>query len=176
MLLPPGLRFSFPRYENRSPAIGYTDLYSDGKPIPANTITTDMGRVARTALGERAKQIFAKETVRVLAKEAIAQEVERENDAIIGLITRLALIAVEEPDTRCWQTLPARNSLLRVPLKPGTYQLTVRTEGTGRSDAIDLPSISVRTGQRIFFAVRANANYVAIHSQDWSGSRQAGCS
>ena len=165
VFLPPGLRFSFPRYENRSSTSGYADLYTSDNPLPVKTVTADLGRVARTSLGERAKQIIIKETARVIAKEAIVQRVESENDEIVGLITRLALMAIEEPDTRSWQTLPADNSLLRLPLDPGTYHLTVKIKGSGTSNSIDLPPITMEKGRRIFFAIRANDNHVFIHSQ-----------
>lgn len=165
VFVPPGMRFSFPQYENRSSASGYADLYNYETPLPVKTVTTDLSRVARTSLGDRAKQIIIKETARVIAKEAIAQAVERKNDAIVSLLTRLVLIAMEEPDTRSWHTLPASNSLLRLPLEPGIYHLTVEIIGGDANDAIDLPPIIMEKGRRIFFAVRANDNHVSVYRQ-----------
>lgn len=173
IFIPPGMRFSFPRYEDRNRTFGYADLYNHDHPLPAKTVTTDLNRVARTSLRERAKQIIIKETARVVAKEAIAREVGRENDAIVSLMTRLALIAMEEPDTRSWQTLPAGNSLLRLPLEPGTHHLTVKIKGGELSNAIDLPPITMQKGQRIFFAVRANENYVSVYGQNQSDGSKA---
>ncbi len=164
VFLPPGIRFSFPQYRDRSRS-GRADLYNYENPLPVVTVTTDLGRVARTSLDERAKQFIIKETARVIAKEAIAQAVERKNDAIISLLTRLALIALEEPDTRSWHTLPAGNSLLRLPLEPGTYSLTVKIIGGDADDSIDLPPITIKKGRRIFFAVRANGNYISVQNR-----------
>ena len=145
--------------------MGFVDIYHHGHPLPVTTVTTDLGQVARTSLEERAKRILIKETARVIAKEAIAQKVESEADAMVSLVTRLVLIAMEEPDTRSWQTLPASNSLLRLPLEPGTYRLTVKIKGGGPSNAIDLPPITMEKGRRIFFALRVNDNHVSIHGQ-----------
>ncbi len=173
VFIPPGMRFSFPSYENRSSTSGYADLYNYEHPLPVNAVTTDLGRVARTSLGERAKLILIKETARVIAKEAIAREVDKENDAIVSLMTRLVLIAMEEPDTRSWHTLPASNSILRLSLEPGIHHLTVKIKGGDTSGSIDLPPITMEKGRRIFFAVRANDNHVSIHGQNLPDHRKA---
>jgi len=55
-----------------------------------------------------------KDTTRVVVKEVIAQSVESQNQAL-GDITRLILFAMEEPDTRCWETLPLWLEVARVP-------------------------------------------------------------
>ena len=165
ILLPPGIRFSFPRYESRSSA-GLEITIDRGKlPIQATTVSTDVMQVARTSLGERAKRIYVKEAARVAAKEVIIHQV-RQEDALAGWLTRMAMIAVEEPDTRSWHTLPAENSFLRIPLDPDTYQLTVHIKGRGdRGNAIDLPVFSVEKGERRFFSIRAIGDTLWVQSQ-----------
>jgi hypothetical protein len=174
IFIPPAIRFSFPRYENRGTVYGDVDLYDADNRLPVMQVTTDLGQVARASLGSRLKQIIIKETARVVTKEAIAQEVGKAHDAIVGMMTRLALMAAEEPDTRCWHTLPASNSLLRLSLEPGVYHLSVKIGGSGINGPINLPRVIIREGQRVFFVVRANENFVSIHGQEPVGGDNAG--
>lgn len=165
ILLPPGIRYSFPQYERRGGGFKFADLYDLDHQLRATTFTTNLNRVAATSLGERAKQIHIKESTRVIAKEVIAQGVQQKTDSVVGLMARVVLIATEEPDTRSWQTLPARSALLRLPLEAGTHHLSVRFEGGRLSDALDLPSITISKGRRVFIALRANDNFTSVHGQ-----------
>lgn len=165
IFLPPGIRYSFPRYENRGRSFRSADLYDLNHPLPATTVATNLNRVAKTSLGERAKQIFIKESARVVAKEVLVQGVQQNTDSVVGLMARVVMIATEEPDTRSWHTLPARNALLRLPLEAGTHHLSVRFEGGHQNDALDLPSITISKGRRMFFALRVNDNFTSVYGQ-----------
>jgi tetratricopeptide (TPR) repeat protein len=165
IILPPGIRFSFPRYERRSSA-GWEITIDRGRhSIPAIAVSTNVQQVAESSLADRAKRIYIKEAARVAAKEVIIREVRKE-DEVAGWMTRMAMMAVEEPDTRSWHTLPAINSFLRIPLAPDTYHLTVNIEGRDRrSDDIVLPVFTVKKGERRFFAIRASGTYVSVQGQ-----------
>jgi len=126
IILPKSIRFSFSVYEERgsyspvplvSPRAGLT-----GK----SRITTDVGHVLRTSLNQRLAQIMAKETARVAAKEAIANNI---NDSGAEALVRLVFLLMEVPDTRCWETLPAYFSLVRVPILPGDSPACGETTG-----------------------------------------------
>ena len=156
IVLPPSIRFSFPRYQDRPSEASEIIVFDSTGQVPAISITTDINKVARASLHERVTEIIAKETVRVAAKEAIAQAVERNNDAWIGALLRLALFLTEEPDTRCWQTLPASLTLLRVPLTPGKHNIRASIRGKGGEiiEEINLPELFVSPGQRIYYSLR----------------------
>jgi hypothetical protein len=163
IVLPPGIRISWPRYENRSTAAGFVDVVAGDHRLSAKSVGTDVNRVARISLAKRAKAIIAKEAARVFAKEAIAQQVEKENDPVVSFMTRLVLMAMEEADTRSWQTLPARHTLLRLRIEPGIHHLAVNFEGSGSGHRIDLPPFAIQAGQRAFFVVSATDRFAAVY-------------
>jgi len=155
VVLPPTIRFSFPFYPVRSAPEPRVNI----QPAPIGNISilsTDLNQVARQSLEVRKAGIIAKETVRVGAKEATARAVGRNSGEVAEAMTRITLFLLEEPDTRCWQTLPARLSLIRIPLSAGVHQLRLRIPGSGRfaSGQIELPEIELRRGQHLFYSLR----------------------
>lgn len=116
IVLPPSIRFSFATYEDRG---GYFPHPVNG-PLTGlregSRVTTDVGAVLRASLNERLLQIIAKETARVGAKEAIAQNID---DSGVEALARIAFFLMEVPDTRCWQTLPGTLTLVRSPVYAG---------------------------------------------------------
>jgi len=95
----------------------FAEIYSEdqylGKSYPlANTAELMTGSKKRLAVLEAAKT-----TTRVVVKEVISESVESQNQALGGL-TRLILFALEQPDTRCWETLPLWLEVARVPCPP----------------------------------------------------------
>lgn len=155
VVLPPSIRFAFPHYsaaKTAQPRINVLPQIWSYRPM----LTTDLGVVARKSLAARKARILAKESLRVAAKEAIAQSVGNKNNAATEAIVRTALFLLEEPDTRCWQTLPGRLSLLRIPLPAGQHKLQLEFDSSwfaGRQ-VIDLPEIQLHQGQRLFYSVR----------------------
>ena len=154
VILPPSIRFAFPYYpaEKASrPRIDVSPHSWSYRPL----LSTDLGVVARQALAARKALIIAKESIRVATKEAISQSVGNKNDVAAEAIVRVALFLLEEPDTRSWQTLPGRLTLVRIPLPAGRHRLQVRLSEYGETDqVIDLPEVQLRRGQRRFYSVR----------------------
>ena len=116
IILPEAIRFSFSTYADR-------DGYSPGGDIPvmpglhrSSRVTTNVGAVLRKSLDQRLARIIAKETARVVAKEAIANNI---SDSGLESLVRIAFLLMEVPDTRCWETLPGTLTLVRSPLFPG---------------------------------------------------------
>jgi len=62
---------------------------------------------------------------------------------VIGLLASLgtqgALAALDTPDTRSWETLPARVAVTRVRVPAGRHQLRLEARGVSRTQAIDVP-------------------------------------
>ena len=153
-VLPPSIRFSFPYYEKGSTPpvrIGLTP-YFPTLPI----LSSDLAAVARQSLEARKLAIIAKETARVAAKEVISQKVGNQHGDVAEAVVRLSLFLLEEPDTRSWQTLPGRLTLVRVPLPAGHHKLRLSITGAGLFGPvqIDLPEIQLNTGQRLFRSLR----------------------
>ncbi|MCW8860315.1 MAG: hypothetical protein OQK97_11530 [Deltaproteobacteria bacterium] len=155
VFLPPSIRFAFPYYAAAEiPGLKLTVSPVSRQALPL--LSTDLGSVAQEALEARKLRIIAKETVRAAAKEAIAQSVGNKNDAAAEVIVRVALFLLEEPDTRCWKTLPGRLTLVRIPLAAGRHnlQLQLRSHGWADQQTIDLPEFELRRGQRAFRTLR----------------------
>lgn len=155
IIIPPSIRFSFPKYRIRSSGATQVTVTDSARRMPAAvSVTTSLNAVAEASLQERAKRIIAKETARAAIKEAMSRAVEHKNEEVVAVLLRAALFLLEEPDTRCWQTLPASLTLLRVPVTAGTSDIKVAV-GNGR-DEITLPEITFSPGQRIYYSLRVN--------------------
>ena len=128
IVVPPSIRFSFARYRDRTGGFAVPEVMESNRIVNDSAITTDVGAVLKASLRERAARMIAKETARVVAKEAIARKVK---DPLAEVLVRLAFFLMEEPDTRCWQTLPAGLTLLRVPLSPGVHDNLYLNTSTG---------------------------------------------
>jgi hypothetical protein len=144
IVLPPSIRFSFSTYESRS---GYLPPPTVGPLSEAglsSVVTTDVGEVLKASLNERLVEVIAKETARVVAKEAIAQNIENDN---LEVMVRIAFFLMEQPDTRCWETLPAYMRMIRVPLFSGKNQINLN----GMGQAVVIPPIDAIPGKGPFY-------------------------
>ena len=144
IVLPPSIRFSFSTYDDRSPSLPPPSVLPLAGAVSSGIISTDVGEVLKASLAERLVEVIAKETARVIAKEAIAHNM---NDDNVEALVRIAFFLMEVPDTRCWQTLPAYLSMVRVSLKPGENQLRLKTMGT----KMTLPEINAIPGTNGFY-------------------------
>lgn len=147
IVLPPSIRFSFCTYSDGSryfdpPRIGMSSETGD-----IDMITTDVGDVLRASLKDRLAQIIIKETARAAAKEIISEKMK---DPLVELLVRVAFLIMEEPDTRCWQTLPAYMTLVCIPAAPGQHQLKVNAYD-GQAGYASLPDINVIPGRKYYF-------------------------
>ncbi|MBA4368594.1 MAG: hypothetical protein C0403_13265, partial [Desulfobacterium sp.] len=164
ILLPPGVRVSFPRYKKQKSYFGSPEVMDFNSRKPSNIIETDILAVAGDSLDDRAKLIYAKEAARIAAKEMIIRGIDRDNkDPLAGLLIRLAFIAMEEADTRGWDTLPAKLSIVRVFLKPGTHKLRVNIQDGGFGNTIDLPEIRFSRGDKVFYSLRASGGSTSVN-------------
>jgi len=73
---------------------------------------------------------MAKDATRIATKIAISEAVKQENSAL-GTLVFLALFAMEEPDTRCWETLPLWLEVARVPCPADLKSYTVVFKSAG---------------------------------------------
>lgn len=155
IVLPEAIRISFPRYVDQGYQDHAIEVFDEQGPVFFSSIATDMGRVARAALEERRLQVIAKETARVVAKEALARSVGEEKGPLAESLVRISLFMVGGADIRSWQILPANLSLVRIPLEPGEHALKlVSREYSGIRKEIVLPAFTIEEGQRLYFSVR----------------------
>lgn len=156
IILPPSIRFSFVKYTDRYSKSEDVIFLDSTNHFPAISIASNLGKVARASLGERKARIITKELARVAAKEALAQAAQKNSGDLAEAVVRAILFVAEEPDTRSWQTLPARLTLLRLPLYPGTYNISIGIVGErgGVIKKISLPEFDISNGQRIYRSIR----------------------
>ncbi len=156
IILPPSIRFSFVKYRDRYSESEKVIFLDSTNHLPVISITSDIGKVARASLEERKAKIITKEITRVAAKEAIAQSVQKNSGDLAAAITRVILFVAEEPDTRSWQTLPTRLTLLRLPLYPGKHNISIGIIGKGGEvkKRITLPEFNISNYQRIYRSIR----------------------
>ncbi|MFZ2630670.1 MAG: hypothetical protein WA081_05475 [Desulfosalsimonadaceae bacterium] len=128
IVLPPSIRFSFATYEDVTDYFYPLFVNSPEGSGSGSIITTDVGQVLKASLNDRLTQIIAKETARVVAKEAIANQMD---DPVVELLVRIAFLVMEEPDTRSWETLPAYLTLVRSPLRKGSNRIDLGRGGGG---------------------------------------------
>ncbi len=153
--LPLSIRFSFPYYANSMTIEPQLQVLPGPYPqLPQ--ISSDLGQVVRQSLVERKAQIIIKETARVAAKEAISQAVGNKHGNTVEALVRIPLFLLEEPDTRSWQTLPGRLTLVRVPLPAGRHSLRLQLLADGHFPGreVELTEFEIRSGQRIFYSIR----------------------
>jgi hypothetical protein len=163
IILPPGIRFSFPRYKKQNKRTGTPEVLDSG--IRKNTIPveTDVVEVAGNSLDERAKEIYVKEAARLAAKEVIIRQIGKDRDNMVTVLLRIASMVMEQPDTRSWETLPAKLSLIRLPVEPGARRIQIRIRGGGYADDIDLPETEFSKGRRVFYSICAGGRRISAH-------------
>jgi uncharacterized protein len=144
IVLPPSIRFSFSTYESRSGYLPPPTVGPLSEMVLSGTVTTDVGEVLNASLDERLVEVLVKETARVVAKEAIAQNIENDD---LEVLVRVVFFLMEQPDTRCWETLPAYMSMIRVPLSPGSNQISL----SGMGHAVEIPPIDANPGNGAFY-------------------------
>ena len=93
-----------------------------GHGLPIQRLSTDTYTIASAALAERGKLVLAKSVLRGRVKHELVKNL-RDDDQAAAEVLNLVFFLLEEADTRSWQSLPARLSLLRVPLNKGQKQL-----------------------------------------------------
>jgi hypothetical protein len=157
IILPPGNRFSFPVYRGHSHTGADIEISEEEQNLASSVITTELVDVAYDALEARKGLILGKELARVASKEALVHELEEDDDTqFLGFLVRMAFIAMEEADTRCWQTLPAAFKLVRVPIRAGIhhFRVSIKQTGYGIGKEVILPELHVRRGGRVFYSIR----------------------
>jgi len=121
-------RISFPYYPDVAKIAPRITVMADSTTLDTTRVDTRLLSIARSALDKRGKAIASRHAVRLAAKYTLAQSIE-EQDPLAGAIARLFLLAIEQADTRSWETLPAFLTLVRVELPRDASSVTVRIGG-----------------------------------------------
>ncbi|MDD1782870.1 hypothetical protein LRP49_16980 [Enterovibrio sp. ZSDZ35] len=97
----------------------------DGKTIRLDALA-DVNAMARHALNEAMPGMAVRQILRVVAKNEFHKSISKNDESGLGsLLTSVYNAVSEQPDTRSWQTLPARASLYSGYMRPGQHELKI---------------------------------------------------
>lgn len=102
----------------------------------------DVDREVRTEWKKIEGKIVVSAITRLIARAALGQGIQTAagRDNIVGILASLGaqatLTALDTPDTRSWETLPARIAVARVRLPVGRHRVVVDARGWQRSQEI----------------------------------------
>ncbi|MFK7852825.1 MAG: hypothetical protein AB8B79_01880 [Granulosicoccus sp.] len=125
-------RISFPFYPETYTNPPNVSVEANSQTLQSNQVDTTLVAISRSALHSRGKSVAARHALRLAAKYTVAEAIEDENE-LVGGLARFLLAALEQADTRSWETLPAYLSLIRVPMTAGEHQLTITIDGSDSS-------------------------------------------
>ena len=87
----------------------------------------------------------------------------------LGLLFNLAGTLLEQADTRSWTTLPQAIYMARIPLQPGSYNLTLNvTSYDGRDKAFKFDGIRIKAGENVYHSF----NWIPSSVTNISGTSQ----
>jgi hypothetical protein len=111
--------------------------------------TTNVSHEVRTEWHKIEGKIVASAITRTIARLAVGEGIQtatgRGNGTVgvIGFIaslgTQATLAALDTPDTRSWETLPARVAVARIRIPAGRHTIRLDARGVSRTQVIDVP-------------------------------------
>jgi uncharacterized protein len=123
---------SLPHLERRRPDVSSARIeIADQSAVTRQVESIDYD--ATRALSVELPRLTAYEISRNVARQAVANQADKKQQGV-GALLSLIGAAVDQADTRIWNTLPDDIQLARLRLPPGTYDLKVSLRG--RSDNI----------------------------------------
>ncbi len=156
-----------PREAEAEPA-----LLLDETPLPAPYHLTNFDLIAEKNFNENyssyinknVASIATKIVIAAVAADAIAQQLRKKDNGIVGALGGLAVglgaggavAATVKPDLRSWHMLPARFSALRVTLPAGSYQLKIAADDPNRIVfGLDGQAVEIKPGKKTFVSLRS---------------------
>ncbi|MEO8874492.1 MAG: hypothetical protein ABI461_02805 [Polyangiaceae bacterium] len=111
--------------------------------------STNISHEVRTEWHKIEGKIVASAITRTIARLLVGEGIQtatgRGNDTVgvIGFIASLGaqatLAALDTPDTRSWETLPARMAVARIRVPAGRHTIRLDARGVSRTQVIDIP-------------------------------------
>ncbi len=123
-----------PGYFSLSNAVSHAEIYYQDRYLGRSLALANTADLLAATAKRQAMIELAKTATRVAVKIGVSQAVKQQNEAL-GLLTELLLFAMEQPDTRRWETLPLWLEVARVPCPPDPAEFTV-VFASGRKIAV----------------------------------------
>jgi hypothetical protein len=128
---------NFPTLAPEQGSYAIPECFLDGQAVPLQE-AANVGRQVRTEWKKIEGKVILSAITRLIARFAVGQGIEAAagGNSIVGLIaslgTQATLTALDTPDTRSWETLPARVGVARVRVKAGAHPMRLDTRGVSR--------------------------------------------
>ncbi len=131
-------KFAFPALETQQSYVDIIDVYVDDKRIGSLDLLEDMGRVAEYTFESKKHIIYFKTLLRTIlkglgsieAKEKLRKKAEAEDNWLLKSLINWSVDAVvdatENPDLRCWCTMPRYCYIGEFNIPPGEYHIEIR--------------------------------------------------
>ncbi|HEY2514265.1 MAG TPA: hypothetical protein VGI39_25535, partial [Polyangiaceae bacterium] len=116
----------------------------DGRPVPLDE-AANVSHEVRKEWKKIEGKVIVSAITRMIARFAVGQGVQAAagKDSLAGLLLSLGaqatLTALDTPDTRSWETLPARVAVARIRVKAGVHPFRLDARGVLRESTIDVP-------------------------------------
>jgi hypothetical protein len=116
----------------------------DGQPIPM-TEAVNISAEVSTEWRKIEGQIILSAITRMVARLLVGAGIKKAGGdsgwaTLASLGTQATLVALDTPDTRSWETLPARVAIGRVRVAPGRHTVSASARGVSRTQPIDVKS------------------------------------
>ena len=128
-------RLSFPQYDVSNAEPPKLHVTVNGELCDCHPIHTDLGLLVSDSLNKRGIKLATKSLIRAYTKDAVADAIGNK-EKTTGELVRLLFFALEEADTRSWQSLPRHLTLLRIPLPKNDAEPVIEISASASSGSI----------------------------------------
>ena len=129
------------------------EIRHDGQVLGRGHILADTGELARKTAEKEALRQALKTGARVAIKTGLAVLADQQKEGL-GALVFMALMALEEPDVRRWETLPQYLQVARVPCPPNLKEFDVILKTSGGTSVRTLHVIKpIQRRRSIFVAI-----------------------
>jgi len=155
--VPRGEDSSLPRYVSRYSNAVSARLKVNGSPYENFVPVLDVTALSTRYLEDRIGRMMAAKVAGLAVKGALAYGIAKatkSDDA--GILAFVALAMSDRADLRCWRSLPGEIRMARLPLRAGTYDVTVEILGWSGEviGTQNYPKLELKPGKKQFLIAR----------------------
>jgi hypothetical protein len=114
---------ALPKYVSRFSPVRAIEVFRGEEKLGSTEPLFDVEATSVDALDQKFAGLIAKRIGGVVAKEVLADQVERRVDPLVGGLLRLGMYIADQADLRSWLTLPREYQVFRFKLEPTLTQV-----------------------------------------------------